>query len=72
MKSTLALFQRRVVSWFKKNGRNLPWRHTRDPYRVLVSEFMLQQTQVSRVEGFYHRFLEAYPDIHSLATAPAV
>ena len=68
-KSTLAAFRRRVVTWFKKNGRDLPWRRTRDPYRVLVSEFMLQQTQVSRVEGFYHRFLAEYPDLGALAAA---
>lgn len=68
-KSTLATFRRRVVTWFRKHGRDLPWRHTRDPYRVLVSEFMLQQTQVSRVEGFYHRFLAEYPDLSALAAA---
>lgn len=66
-KSTLARFRRRVVAWFARHGRALPWRATRDPYRVLVSEFMLQQTQVARVEGFYHRFLERYPSIHDLA-----
>lgn len=69
-KSTLATFRRLVVTWFKKAGRDLPWRQTRDPYRVLVSEFMLQQTQVSRVEGFYHRFLTAYPTLADLAAAP--
>lgn len=68
-KSTLAQFRRRTVAWFRKHGRELPWRETRDPYRVLVSEFMLQQTQVSRVEGFYHRFLEEYPAIEQLAQA---
>lgn len=68
-KSTLARFRRLVVTWFRKHGRDLPWRRTRDPYRVLVSEFMLQQTQVSRVEGFYLRFLEQYPDVHALAAA---
>ena len=69
MKSTLARFRRRVVRWFQRQGRALPWRATRDPYRVLVSEFMLQQTQVARVEGFYGRFLERYPTIHDLARA---
>ncbi len=64
-------FRRRLLRWFRKHGRDLPWRHTRDPYRVLVSEFMLQQTQVSRVEAYYDRFLERYPTIHSLAQAPA-
>jgi A/G-specific adenine glycosylase len=64
-------FRRRLLRWFRKYGRDLPWRRTRDPYRVLVSEFMLQQTQVSRVEAYYRRFLERYPTIHSLAEAPA-
>ncbi len=68
-KSTLTAFRRRIVAWFRKHGRDLPWRQTRDPYRVLVSEFMLQQTQVSRVEGFYHRFLAEYPDLGALAAA---
>jgi len=64
-------FRRRLLRWFRKHGRDLPWRRTRDPYRVLVSEFMLQQTQVSRVEAYYHRFLDRYPSIDSLAAAPA-
>ena len=68
-KSTLARFRRLVVTWFRRHGRDLPWRRTRDPYRVLVSEFMLQQTQVSRVEEYYHRFLSQYPTIGDLARA---
>jgi A/G-specific adenine glycosylase len=64
-------FRRQIIRWFRRNGRDLPWRRTRDPYHVLVSEFMLQQTQVSRVEAYYHRFLERYPTIEALATAPA-
>lgn len=63
-------FSRALRSWFKKNGRSLPWRETRDPYRVLVSEAMLQQTQVSRVVGYYGRFLERFPTLHDLAMAP--
>jgi A/G-specific adenine glycosylase len=68
-KSTLTAFRRRVVAWFRRHGRPLPWRATRDAYRVLVSEFMLQQTQVARVEGYYARFLAEYPDIRALAGA---
>jgi A/G-specific adenine glycosylase len=64
-------FRRRLLRWFQRHGRDLPWRRTRDPYHVIVSEFMLQQTQVSRVETYYHRFLERYPSIESLAAAPA-
>ena len=63
-------FRRRLLRWFRRHGRDLPWRRTRNPYHVLVSEVMLQQTQVSRVEGFYHRFLESYPTLESLASAP--
>jgi len=64
-------FRRRLLRWFRRHGRDLPWRRTRDPYHIIVSEFMLQQTQVSRVEAYYHRFLERYPSIESLASAPA-
>lgn len=64
-------FRRRLLRWFLRHGRNLPWRRTRDPYHVIVSEFMLQQTQVSRVEGYYRRFLERYPSVEALADAPA-
>ena len=64
-------FTRKVLAWYARAGRDLPWRRTRDPYRVLVSEFMLQQTQVSRVREYYPRFLERFPDLGSLARAPA-
>jgi A/G-specific adenine glycosylase len=50
-----------LISWFEENGRDLPWRRTRDPYRVLVSEVMLQQIQVVRAIPFYERFLERFP-----------
>jgi A/G-specific adenine glycosylase len=64
-------FRRRLLRWFRKHGRDLPWRATRDPWAVLVSEFMLQQTQVSRVVEFYGRFLGTFPTVESLASAPA-
>ena len=64
-------FKRRLLKWFRQVGRDLPWRTTRDPYRVLVSEFMLQQTQVKRVEEFYPRFLERFPTLDALAGARA-
>ena len=60
-----------LLTWFEANRRDLPWRRTRDPYRILVSEVMLQQTQVDRVIPYYERFLERFPDIASLANAPA-
>src|SRR5687768_4879966 len=64
-------FSRILQRWFRKHGRDLPWRTTRDPYRVLVSEAMLQQTQVSRVLAYYERFLERFPSLGSLADAPS-
>jgi len=62
-------FTRKLLRWWSRAARDLPWRRTRDPYRVLVSEFMLQQTQVSRVEEYYPRFLKRFPDLGSLARA---
>ena len=59
-----------LISWFEENGRDLPWRRTRDPYRVLVSEIMLQQIQVVRAIPFYERFLERFPSVEALANAP--
>jgi A/G-specific adenine glycosylase len=62
-------FTRKLLAWWARAARDLPWRRTRDPYRVLVSEFMLQQTQVSRVAEYYPRFLDRFPDLGSLARA---
>jgi A/G-specific adenine glycosylase len=61
--------QTRLLAWFSKHARPLPWRRTRDPYRVLVSEFMLQQTQVSRVAQYYPRFLKRFSSVERLAHA---
>jgi A/G-specific adenine glycosylase len=63
-------FQRRLLGWYKEHGRDLPWRKTSDPYKILVSEVMLQQTQVDRVIPKYHEFLERYPSFEALAEAP--
>jgi A/G-specific adenine glycosylase len=68
-KTIAARFRRSLLGWFWKEGRDLPWRRTRDPYHVLVSEVMLQQTQVSRVELFYAEFLRRWPTLHHLAKA---
>ena len=62
-------FQRRLLDWYKEHGRDLPWRKTSDPYKILVSEVMLQQTQVDRVIPKYHEFLERYPSFEALAEA---
>jgi A/G-specific adenine glycosylase len=64
-------FAGRVVRWQRTHGRNeLPWQNTRDPYRVWLSEIMLQQTQVAAVLGYYDRFLQRFPDVAALAAAP--
>jgi A/G-specific adenine glycosylase len=65
-----ARFQRRLLAWYRRHGRDLPWRRTREPYRILVSEIMLQQTQVERVLPKYHQFLDRYPTMQALAAAP--
>jgi A/G-specific adenine glycosylase len=58
-----------LLKWFRKNARDLPWRKTKDPYAIWVSEIMLQQTQVDTVEPYYHRFLKRYPTVRRLARA---
>lgn len=63
-------FCRALLSWYAEYGRDLPWRKTDNPYHILVSEIMLQQTQVDRVIPKYQEFLEKYPDVGTLATAP--
>jgi A/G-specific adenine glycosylase len=63
-------FAVRLIRWFEENARDLPWRRTRDPYEILVSEVMLQQTQVDRVKQYYGRFLRRYPTVEDLAEAP--
>lgn len=62
-------FQSRLLKWYGRHGRDLPWRKTSDPYKILVSEVMLQQTQVDRVIPKYHEFLERYPTFQDLAVA---
>ena len=66
---TRATPQAELLTWYRGVARDLPWRKTRDPYRILVSEVMLQQTQVARVVPFYQRFLELFPDEQALAKA---
>jgi A/G-specific adenine glycosylase len=63
-------FRRKLLDWYDRNGRALPWRDTSDPYHILVSEIMLQQTQVDRVLPKYHEWLEKYPSLEALAEAP--
>jgi A/G-specific adenine glycosylase len=64
-------FRRALLNWYRAHGRTLPWRSTSDPYHILVSEMMLQQTQVDRVLPKYHEWLEKYPSLDALAAAGA-
>jgi A/G-specific adenine glycosylase len=63
-------FRQRLLAWYRRHGRDLPWRKTDDPYHILVSEIMLQQTQVDRVLPKYAEWLDKYPSLHALADAP--
>ena len=63
-------FRRRLLVWYRRHGRDLPWRKTSDPYHILVSEIMLQQTQVDRVMPKYAEWLAKYPTMGALAAAP--
>jgi A/G-specific adenine glycosylase len=68
--ATRRRFRRAILSWYGIHGRDLPWRRTSDPYHILVSEMMLQQTQVDRVVPKYHEWLDKYPSLDALASAP--
>src|SRR6202045_3656186 len=66
----LAEIRKRLLSWFRKYRRSLPWRLNKDPYRIWLSESMLQQPRVAAVIPYYERFLERFPDVNALASAP--
>ncbi len=68
-KADLPPFRRRLLAWYKRNARDLPWRGSNDPYKVWVSEIMLQQTQVETVKDYFRRFIIRFPTIDSLAAA---
>ncbi len=63
-------FQDQFIRWYEQEKRNLPWRYNRDPYRIWISEIMLQQTRVDTVIDYFYRFMEWFPTIEELATAP--
>jgi A/G-specific adenine glycosylase len=65
----IAKIQKKLLQWYRKNGRDLPWRRTKDPYAIWVSEIMLQQTQVATVLPYYQRFLKSFPTVRHLAKA---
>src|SRR5271170_1906572 len=66
---TLASLQSRLLGWFGHHRRDLPWRRSRDPYRIWIAEIMLQQTRIAAVIPYYDRFLRRFPTIESLARA---
>jgi A/G-specific adenine glycosylase len=66
------VLRRRLLAWYSKHARDLPWRQSRDPYRVWISEIMLQQTQVATVRDYFTRFMVTFPDVHQLAAAPEI
>ncbi|MCZ7648737.1 MAG: A/G-specific adenine glycosylase [Planctomycetota bacterium] len=66
-----AALRKRLLSWYRRHRRDLPWRREPDLYRVLLSEFMLQQTRVEQALPYFERFLKAFPDLRALAAAPA-
>src|SRR6266851_1906591 len=68
----LRTFRKQLLKWFGEFQRDLPWRRTRDPYRIWLSEIMLQQTRVAAVIPYYERFLERFPDVHALAAQQIV
>src|ERR1700733_1033797 len=64
-----AAIRRSLLQWYRKHKRDLPWRRTQDPYRIWISEIMLQQTRVAAVIPYYERFLTLFPDASALASA---
>jgi len=62
-------FSNGIIQWYEMNKRDLPWRHTTDPYRIWVSEVILQQTRVEQGLAYYERFVERFPDIETLSNA---
>ena len=66
----LTAFRKNLLGWFRQYRRDLPWRRTKDPYRIWLSEIMLQQTRVAAVIPYYERFLQRFPDVRTLASAP--
>ena len=64
-----ALLAKQLVHWYRENKRDLPWRHTRNPYYIWISEVMLQQTQVDTVIPYYESFINKYPKPEDLANA---
>src|ERR1700729_1649663 len=69
--AALSRFRKNLMGWFAERKRDLPWRRTRDPYRIWLSEIMLQQTRVQAVIPYYEKFLRTFPNVEALALAKA-
>ena len=69
-RKNLSAIRRKLLRWYDKHRRDLPWRRTRDPYAIWIAETMLQQTQVATVTPYYERFLRELPTLHALHRAP--
>lgn len=65
----IAIFRRKIISWFKKSGRVYPWRQTKDPFRILIAEMMLRRTKADQVVPVYEQFFKEFPDVDTLAEA---
>ena len=59
----------KIIEWYKKYGRDFPWRHTKDPYKIMIAEFMLHRTKAEQVVPVYNKFIEKFPDVYSVAQA---
>lgn len=66
----MSFFSQTILTWYSHHRRNLPWRNTTDPYRIWISEIILQQTRVSQGYDYFLRFMERFPDVQTLAEAP--
>ena len=65
----MSAFTETILSWYDANARDLPWRRTRDPYAVWLSEIILQQTRIAQGRAYWERFMAAFPDVEALAAA---
>ncbi|MCR4417761.1 MAG: DNA glycosylase [Ignavibacteria bacterium] len=69
MQDSLSYIRNKLFKWYKINGRDFPWRHSKNPYRIMIAEFMLHRTKAEQVVAVYKEFIEKYPDVKSLASA---
>jgi A/G-specific adenine glycosylase len=67
MQDSFSYIRNKLLKWYRINGRNFPWRHTKDPYKIMIAEFMLHRTKAEKVVPVYNEFIKKYPDIKTLA-----